>query len=137
LLADEGIFPQLILTIDSRKYTQLWDFIHEKVSINQLHIKNIYKNELVNELYKKADALIYPSLFESFGLPIIEARSFNLPVLASELDYVRDLIDPEETFDPNSPGSIFRAVKRFMGHKTYQVDLNTGIDFINLICRIP
>ena len=137
LLADEGIFPQLILTIDSRKYTQLYDFIHENILINQLHIKNIYKIDSVNELYEKADALIYPSLFESFGIPIIEARSFNLPVLASELDYIRDLIDPEETFDPNSPVSIFRAVKRFMGHKTSQIDLNTGIDLINLICRIP
>ena len=137
LLADEGIFPQLILTIDSRKYTQLLGFIHEKISINQLHIKNIYKIDTVNELYEKADALIYPSLLESFGIPIIEARSFNLPVLASELDYVRDLIDPEGSFDPNSPVSIARAVKFFMGHKTNQVHLTTGIDFINLVSKIP
>jgi glycosyltransferase involved in cell wall biosynthesis len=135
LLADEGIFPQLILTIESRKYTQLCDFINENISINKLHIKNIYKNDTVNELYEKADALIYPSLLESFGIPIIEARSFNLPVLASELDYVRDSIDPEESFDPKSPVSISRAVKRFMGHKTNHVELTTGVDFINLICN--
>ena len=137
LLADEGIFPQLILTIDSRKYTQLYDFIHENILINQLHIKNIPNFDSINELYEKADALIYPSLFESFGIPIIEARSFNLPVLASELDDVRDLIDPEGSFDPNSPVSIARAVKFFMGYKTNQLHLNTGIDFINLISRIP
>lgn len=135
LLADEGIFPELILTIDNHKYTKLCDFIEENILSNQLNIKNIYNIDSVNELYEKADALIYPSLTESFGIPIIEARSFNLPVLASELDYVRDLIDPEESFDPNSPVSISRAVKRSMGHKQHQVDLTTGVDFINLICN--
>ena len=135
LLADEGIFPQLILTIDSRKYTKLCEFIDENILINQLYIKNIYNIDSVNELYEKADVLIYPSLVESFGIPIIEARSFKLPVLASELDYVRDLIDPEESFDPNSPVSISRAVKRYMGNKPHQVDLTAGIDFINIICN--
>jgi hypothetical protein len=36
-------------------------------------------------------------------------------VLASELDYVRDVLDPEQAFDPESAVSIARAVKRFMG----------------------
>jgi hypothetical protein len=46
---------------------------------------------------------------------LIEARQANLPVLASELDFVRDVLDPEQTFDPESSISIARAVKRFMG----------------------
>jgi glycosyltransferase involved in cell wall biosynthesis len=68
----------------------------------------------VLKLYKDMGALIYPSTFESFGLPLIEARQAGLPVLASELDYVRDVIDPEQSFDPYSATSIARAVKRFM-----------------------
>jgi len=135
LLADEGIFPQLILTIDSHKYTKLCDFIDQNIFINKLKIKNIYNIDSVNKLYEKADVLIYPSKVESFGIPIIEARSFKLPVLAPELDYIRDLVDPEETFDPNSPVSISRAVKRYLGHKPHQVDLTSNIDFINLICK--
>ena len=47
-------------------------------------------------------------------MPLIEARRIGLPILASELDYVRDVLDPEEVFDPDSPVSIARAVKRFM-----------------------
>ena len=46
---------------------------------------------------------------------MIEARRVELPVIASELDYVRDVIDPEESFDPNSAISIARSVKRFLG----------------------
>ena len=66
-------------------------------------------------LYGKASALIYPSTLESYGLPLLEARAAGLPILTGELDYVRDIVDPEQTFDPRSALSIARAVKRFMG----------------------
>ena len=58
---------------------------------------------------------IYPSTLESFGLPLLEARAAGLPIITGELDYVRDIVDPDETFDPNSPLSMARAVKRFLG----------------------
>jgi hypothetical protein len=35
--------------------------------------------------------------------------------MAPELDYVREVLDPKQTFDPESPVSIARAVKRFLG----------------------
>jgi glycosyltransferase involved in cell wall biosynthesis len=66
------------------------------------------------ELYSSSDALIYPSLAESFGLPLVEARARGLPIVAAELDYVRDVAEPRETFDAGSSVSIARAVKRFM-----------------------
>jgi glycosyltransferase involved in cell wall biosynthesis len=72
------------------------------------------QHERLIAIYQTCGALIYPSCFESFGLPLIEARRAGLAVLAPELDYVRDIIDPEETFEPRSPVSIARAVKRYM-----------------------
>ena len=84
-------------------------------------------------LYKKAGAAIYPSTFESFGLPLIEARQAGLPVLASELDYVRDVLDPEQTFDPESSQSIARAVKRFMGKEEKALPLLDAHGFIEHI----
>lgn len=60
-----------------------------------------------------ADALVFPSLTESFGLPLIEARAAGTAIIASERDYVRDVCAPAETFDPLSPRSIADAVRRF------------------------
>ncbi|MEO0232317.1 MAG: glycosyltransferase family 1 protein [candidate division WOR-3 bacterium] len=45
---------------------------------------NISKKELPF-FYKNAIALLYPSLYEGFGLPIIEAYKFNLPVITSNV----------------------------------------------------
>jgi glycosyltransferase involved in cell wall biosynthesis len=85
----------------------------------------------VLSLYNSIDALIYPSTFESFGLPLIEARQAGLRVLAPEMDYVRDVLDPEQTFDPQSPVSIARAVKRFLGVAEYPLPLIDAREFIN------
>jgi glycosyltransferase involved in cell wall biosynthesis len=67
---------------------------------------------------------------ESLGLPLIEARREGLPVLAAELDYVRDVIDPDEAFDPYSKISIARAVKRFLGLDESELPLQGAKGFI-------
>ena len=69
----------------------------------------------IKMLYRQSSAMIYPSLFESFGLPLIEAVSFELPVLASNSSYVADVIVPSSVFDPTSSQSIAESVQTFPG----------------------
>ncbi len=66
-------------------------------------------------LYARCSALVFPSLSESFGLPLLEAAERGMPIIAAERDYVRDVVVPDESFDPLSPLSIARAVGRFLG----------------------
>jgi glycosyltransferase involved in cell wall biosynthesis len=115
-LSRDEVCPLLFLTINPIEFKQLCNWIDVEVRVNNLNIINLgsMPHEAVLNWYGKVDALIYPSLFESFGLPLIDALNFKLPVIASELDYVRDIFDPTETFDPNSPTSIARAVRRFL-----------------------
>lgn len=88
------------------------------------------------ELYKQCSALIYPSKMESFGLPLVEAGVLGLPIVASELDYVRDVATPSETFDPDSPVSIARAVKRHLGAPDALVGVRTPAEFISILRSI-
>ncbi len=115
LLASEGIRPSLTLTLGPRdqalakKVSTLAECQGIKIN-NAGHLDH---NEVLL-LYSSTHALIFPSLGESFGLPLIEARQAGLPILAPELDYVRDVCEPAQTFDPYSPTSIARAVRRFL-----------------------
>lgn len=116
ILAKENLYPTLCLTLSSHKYHKLVKYIEDSCKKDGL---NIYNRQEINqadikEIYKCSNALIFPSTIESFGLPLIEAKEVSLPIIASELDYVRDVVEPDVTFDPNSPISISRAVKRFM-----------------------
>ncbi|MES2686091.1 MAG: glycosyltransferase [Pseudomonadota bacterium] len=132
LLASEGLFPVLWLTLDPSANPGLCDWVEAQRQQFNLRLKNWGKlpHDTVVDLYGQAGALIYPSTFESFGLPLIEARQAGLPVIASELDFVRDVLDPEEVFDPTSALSIARAVKRFMGNNDHSLPLMTASEFI-------
>lgn len=132
LLAKGGLFPKLTLTLDRARFAELCDWVKQKIEQCRLNVENVgsVPHAQVRQLYDRAGALIYPSTFESFGLPLIEARQAGLPVLASELDYVRDVLDPEQTFDPESSISIARAVKRFMGMDELPLSLLDATRFI-------
>lgn len=132
LLAQQELFPSLCLTLDESVSGDLCAWIDEQKSCYGLKLENVgfLPHEQVPLIYARTRALIYPSLFESFGLPLIEASQIGLPVLAAELDYVRDVLDPEQTFDPESPMSIARAVKRFMGLEEPSLPLMNAAQFM-------
>lgn len=125
LLAEMGYKPSLCLTIDSSKYSSLAEYVEKYTDKHNLKIKNVgwLSFELVKELYSDANAMIFPSLVESFGLPLFEAKKNKLPILAAELDYVRDLVNPDQSFDPTSSRSIARAVIRHLkiNQSTYKI----------------
>ena len=64
----------------------------------------------VYDLYNCCEFAIYPSLLESFGLPLIEAANHDCKVIASDLPYVHEIIEPSLTFDPYSIESISNAI---------------------------
>lgn len=135
LLAKEEIYPSLKLTVNEEAFPELCYWMNDKANRYQLSLHNcgdVERKEVIR-FYDESDALIYPSLLESFGLPLFEARQKGLPILASELDYVRDAINPEQSFDPRSPISIARAVKRFMKIEEPKLSLLSPEDFMTYI----
>lgn len=117
LLAKKGFFPELHLTLDETNHQNLLLWLNDKVTHHSLKIKNIGHLKSHSEMLcriKYSKCLIFPSLLESFGLPLIEAEYFSTPILAPELDYVRDVVKPHQTFDAQSPVSICSAVLRFL-----------------------
>lgn len=135
LLADENIYPELILTINAeifKKFLNSPQLLKHSKNLKIFNLGDVGHKFIVDE-YASADALIFPSFQESFGLPLLEARNFNIPVLASELDFVRDILDPNETFDPNSPVSISRAIKRFLGYKVKTSEVFLAADLVKFM----
>lgn len=135
LLAAEGIHPRLVLTVDRNAFPALCCWIDHKTKKYNLAVYNLgsVNSEAITDVYAKAEALIYPSTFESFGLPLIEAQQAGLPILAAELDYVRDVADPVQTFNPDSAISIAKAVKRFMGMQEFMLPMGSPASFMRHI----
>lgn len=137
LLAEAGIKASLAVTVDAINHPTLFSEIEKQRHHYDLNIVNLGKvaSADIPALYKSSSAMIFPSMVESFGLPLIEAAQMGLPVLASELDYVRDVIEPVETFDPQSPVSIARAVRRFLKNPDPVTPARTAEQFLSEVLR--
>jgi len=86
---------------------------------NVLYITNISDNVLAS-LYSNAICVIVPSLYEGFGIPIIEALQYNTPVFAIQND-VFDEIAPESLiYFENNIDDLWKKLELFIG--------NTGND---------
>ena len=69
-------------------------------------------DDFLRECYKEASALVYPSLFEGFGLPLVEAMALGCPVAASDRGSVPEVLAGAGIlFDPTHVEDIARALK--------------------------
>lgn len=88
-------------------------------------------------LYEKCNYLLYPSLTESFGLPLLEAAKAGCKIIASDLPYVYEIIDPIVVFNPNDSRSISKAIQIVSQNKNYissQLKITNQInEILNLI----
>ena len=70
-------------------------------------------NILIN-LYKNAFALVYPSLYEGFGLPIIEAMKLSCPVFCSNTSSMIEIAEENAIlFDPYKPESFISVFDKY------------------------
>ncbi len=108
-LHEKNIRPKLHLTI-----TKEYPAILKKIEVLKNEGVNIENHGYtdVEELFKISSFLIYPSLIESFGLGLVEAVNAGLKIIASDLDYVREVVQPSLTFNPYDKYSILEAVKK-------------------------
>ena len=70
--------------------------------------------EKVLKTYNQSKALIFPSLKESLGLPLIEAVSSGLLVLSSDLPYSHEVLENPLVFDPERIEDIIREMSKFL-----------------------
>jgi len=75
-------------------------------------------------LYRNAELFLFPSLYEGFGIPVIEAFSCNCPVVASRTPALLEVAgDAAEYFDPKCPDSLNNAALRIMSDRERRAEL--------------
>jgi glycosyltransferase involved in cell wall biosynthesis len=75
-------------------------------------------NEELAALYSGAEALIYPSLYEGFGIPILDAFACSCPVVTSDLSSMAETAgDAAILVDPYSIDSIAEGIKKAIDNK--------------------
>ena len=88
------------------KLTDKQKFILNLYNINYKCISNLTDEEILQE-YRNCDAVNFPSLYEGFGMPIIEGQSIGRPVLTSNISPTKEVAaNAAVLVEPTSPESI-------------------------------
>ncbi|MHB1085894.1 MAG: glycosyltransferase family 4 protein [Thiobacillus sp.] len=75
-------------------------------------------------LYRQASLFVYPSLYEGFGIPPLEAMSFDCPVVCSNTSSIPEVVgDAAELFDPNSTEALIASIERILNDKVLRQTL--------------
>lgn len=85
-------------------------------------------------LYKGAEAFVYPSQYEGFGIPPLEAMSLDCPVICSNASSIPEVVgDAGEYFDPHDLESIRAAIGRVLQSSARRSEL---IDLGSARCKL-
>lgn len=77
----------------------------------QITTKSLSDNELW-EMYRKSKVFAYPSIYEGFGIPLIEALALDIKVICSDTSVFHEVGGPFPTFfDPYNPDDIAEKLK--------------------------
>jgi glycosyltransferase involved in cell wall biosynthesis len=133
LLNEQGVHVNLYITIEGDNKIIRWmKSYSKKNNLNIYFLENLNRNDLI-KYYLKCEYLIYPSIFESYGLPLIEANKYGLKIIASDLSYSFDLITPYLSFNPFEISSISRAVKKALNITDIKDQILDPYTFVNKI----
>ena len=122
----EGKLPQLVLAgkrgwldNETRRAAQRQDMSAG------IRFTGYVADEHLNALYSAATCFVYPSYFEGFGLPILEAMKCGTPVIAGNRTSIPEVAGQAALlFDPFDVQSLVEALKRVLNDPQYRAMLS-------------
>lgn len=109
-----GEFPRLKLVLAGMRggQTAMIESVVDELRLrNAVRITGWIPRTEIYDLYARATAFVFPSAFEGFGLPVLEAMAARVPLACSRIDPLIELAGNAATFfDPKSEQEIAQAV---------------------------
>jgi len=122
----EGKLPQLVLAgkrawLDNETMRAAQ---RDEVSAN-IRFTGYVADEHLSALYSGATCFVYPSYFEGFGLPVLEAMKCGTPVIAGNRTSIPEVAgEAALLFDPFDVNSLVEALKRILNDSQYRATLS-------------
>lgn len=126
-LKEAGYPHQLVLVGKGNGKINSDDSIEIQKTIEQLALQDeiimpgYLPDELLSVVYQNASLYVFPSINEGFGIPILEAFQFNLPVIVANNTCLLEVgADAVISFDPFKPEDIYQKMALVLNDKALQ-----------------
>lgn len=115
ILEKEEVINLLILGEFSRSYKDLWKLTEELDLCEYIKFLNFVPTADLPHFYNGAEVFVYPSLYEGFGLPPLEAMQCGTPVVTSNVSSIPEIVgDCCILADPYSTDSIAASILKLL-----------------------
>ncbi|MDR0969314.1 MAG: glycosyltransferase family 4 protein [Lentimicrobiaceae bacterium] len=109
----------VMLDYEKNALEELLTEIGDKSLIDNIHLTGYVVNTDLPAIYSLAKIFLYPSLRESFGIPMLEAMRCGVPVVTSNTSSMPEVAGDAALFvDPFKPEEITIAMKRFLDNES-------------------
>lgn len=126
----EGNEPLKLVMLDYEKNAldSLLNEIGDKDLLNHIHLTGYVVNTDLPAIYSLCSIFLYPSLRESFGIPMLEAMRCGVPVITSNTSSMPEVSGGAACIiDPYKPDEITEAMKNILSNEKYRKELiNNG-----------
>lgn len=103
------------------KFKKELDYIISKYDQSKIILTGYIKEEDLRKYYSNALCFIYPSLYEGFGLPVLEAMQCGCPVITSNSTSLPEVIgDCGITIDPKNNEAMIDAYKKMYYNEDFR-----------------
>jgi glycosyltransferase involved in cell wall biosynthesis len=105
----------LIIGDEVSKYATLRRAVHRHKLHKHVRFFGFVSDQTLAALYRLADVFVFPSLYEGFGLPPLEAMASGTPVITSNVSSLPEVVgDAALMIDPYEPRAIAAAMRRVL-----------------------
>jgi glycosyltransferase involved in cell wall biosynthesis len=129
----------LVVIGKSKDYAKevLQEINHLNLNARVLFLKDVSFLDLP-VIYQLASVFVYPSVYEGFGIPIIEALYSKVPVIAATGSCLEEAGGPESIYvDPNNPQELFEAIQMVLTDKNKRLQMvEKGLQFAKQFDKI-
>lgn len=119
--------PELQLVLAGKKeqyFDELENWLKNRKHSSDIHIPGYITDQELVWLYQEAECYVLPSLSEGFGLPGLEAMSYNCPLVSSDATCLPEVYGPAaEYFDPLNVDDIAQKIDNVISSKLIQKNL--------------
>ncbi len=113
LRVDPSVPPLVVVGGAGWRGRSIEDELNRRIDSPHVRVMGYLADELLPIVYARASVLVFPSLYEGFGLPIVEAMASGTPVITSDRGAMAEIAGDAALFvDPSDPTDIARAMQQ-------------------------
>jgi glycosyltransferase involved in cell wall biosynthesis len=115
---------EMHLVFTGKPTTELADYIERHRVSPRVHFTGMVPEEKLPSLYRSAQALVFPSLYEGFGLPLLEAMACGIPVMTANTTALPEVAGGAALLvDPTSVEQIAHSMEQIVSDTSLRQQL--------------